>query len=176
MGIQIICLLVAVCWALAPHWMKLRKRVAVVDPVLYLSTESMIQVTPQLLQIRRWWILHLEPLLQIQRNTHTHTSESAVKKAGAAQYEGDRCLLSVPPPDTGRQNLPVVSTEMCIIDEPPRGTPSTEQTHLVTDQFPLLLVVILTEELHLVGREIHHVLRTQRQNKDGGFKKGVVRS
>lgn len=33
-----------------------------------------------------------------------------------------------------------------------------EQTNLVADQLPLLLVVVLTEELHLVGRKVHRVL------------------
>lgn len=41
-----------------------------------------------------------------------------------------------------------------------------EQTHLVTDQLPLLLVVVLTEDLHFVGRKIHRVLKTERENKE----------
>lgn len=31
----------------------------------------MIHIIPQLLQIHRWWILHLKPLLNMHRNTHT---------------------------------------------------------------------------------------------------------
>lgn len=34
-----------------------------------------------------------------------------------------------------------------------------EQTNLVTDQLPLLFAVVQTEELHLVGRKIHCVLK-----------------
>lgn len=33
-----------------------------------------------------------------------------------------------------------------------------QQTNLVADQLPLLLAVVLTEELHLVGRKVHRVL------------------
>lgn len=42
-----------------------------------------------------------------------------------------------------------------------------EMVHLVTDQIPLLLAVVLTQELHLVWREIHRVLyiRTEREKK-----------
>lgn len=37
------------------------------------ADSSVIQVTLQLIQIGRRWILHLKPLLKTQRNTHTHT-------------------------------------------------------------------------------------------------------
>lgn len=45
----------------------------------------------------------------------------------------------------------------------------SKQTHLVTDQIPLLLVVVLTEELHFVRRKIHCVLKTE--NVAGSYRK-----
>lgn len=40
-----------------------------------------------------------------------------------------------------------------------------ERTNLVTDQIPLLLAVVLTEELHLVGRKVHRVLKIGHEMK-----------
>lgn len=48
-------------------------------------------------------------------------------------------------------------------DRDSTGDPVTAGPHLVTDELPLLLVVILVEQLHLVWGQVHGVLRS-----DGG--------
>lgn len=59
--------------------------------------------------------------------------------------------------------VPAVATETCIIHGPVKtealSAVCRPQTHLVTDQIPLLVVVVLAENLHFVWREIHRALK-----------------
>lgn len=50
----------------------------------------------------------------------------------------------------------------------------TTQTHLVTDQIPLLLIVILAEKFHLVRRQVHGIL--QRKKREGQRKSQPCRA
>lgn len=59
--------------------------------------------------------------------------------------------------------IPVVAMETCIIDAPVSSemvsTGSLPDTHLIADQIPLLVVVVLTENLRLVCWKVHRVLK-----------------
>lgn len=59
--------------------------------------------------------------------------------------------------------VPAVAMETCIIDAPVRTemvlTDCPPETHLIADQIPLLVVVVLTENLHFVWWKVHGVLK-----------------
>lgn len=69
--------------------------------------------------------------------------------------------------------VPPVAMETCIIDAPVKtetvSAVALPSTHLVTDQIPLLVVVVLTENLCFVRGEIHRVLKQEVQLVEDKF-------
>lgn len=81
-----------------------------------------------------------------------------------------RCLLFFP---TVMIVPPPVAMETCIIDAPVKtetvSAVGLPETHLVADQVPLLVVVVLTEDLCFVRGEIHCVLKQEVQLVEDKF-------